>query len=146
MKYSLIRDTYHGFFQNCLCSTYLLEFLLFVANYVDQGYPIDVMYLDFQKAFDKVPHIMLKINFLGINKLQLDLHHLCKWCQDWLMLFNVGKCKVMHIGFNNIKAKYKMSGKFLEEVFEERDLGVIIRNDLKCRSPCMKAAKTAIGS
>ena len=33
----------------------ILEFLEFVTNYIDQGYPINVIYLDFQKAFDKVP-------------------------------------------------------------------------------------------
>jgi len=59
-----------------------------------------------------------------INELQLDLHNLCKWFQDWLMLFNMDKCKVMHIGFDNIKAKYNMHGKFLKEVSEERDFGI----------------------
>jgi len=39
------------------------------------------------------------------------------------MLFNVDKCKVMHIGNNNGKAKYEMNSKLLEEVIEERDLG-----------------------
>jgi len=35
---------------------------------VDQGYPIDVIYLDLQKAFDKVPHrrLMLKVKSFGI--------------------------------------------------------------------------------
>jgi len=49
--------------------TNLLEFLEFVTNYIDQGYPIDVTYLDFQKAFDKVPHkrLMMKINAMGIT-------------------------------------------------------------------------------
>jgi len=28
-----------------------------VANYLDSGYPVDVIYLDFQKTFDKVYHI-----------------------------------------------------------------------------------------
>jgi len=47
----------------------LLEFLEFVTNYIDQGYPVDVIYLDFQKAFDKVPHkrLMMKINAMGIT-------------------------------------------------------------------------------
>jgi len=53
------------------------------------------------------------------------------------------KCKVMHLGLNNIKAKYEMNGKYLEEVVEERDLGVIIHSDLKCSKQCLKAVSTA---
>ena len=47
---------------------------------MDQGYPIDVIYLDFQKAFDKVPHkrLMMKINALGITG------EVFKWIEDWL--------------------------------------------------------------
>ena len=48
------------------------------------------------------------------------------------MLFNIDKCKVMHIGKNNLKTKYELDGANLDEVIEERDLGVIIQNDLKC--------------
>ena len=59
------------------------------------------------------------------------------------MLFNVDKCKVMHIGNNNGKAKYEINDKLLKEVIEERDLGVIMRNDMKCNSQCIKAVKTA---
>jgi len=35
---------------------------------VYQGYPINVIYLDFQKAFDKAPHrrLMMKVRALGI--------------------------------------------------------------------------------
>ena len=55
-KYNLIRESQHGFLKKRSCLTNLLEFLEFVTNYIDQGYPIDVIYLDFQKAFDKVPH------------------------------------------------------------------------------------------
>ena len=36
-----------------------------------------------------------------------------------------------------------MNGKLLEEVTEERDFGVIMQNDLKCSSQCMKAVATA---
>jgi len=59
------------------------------------------------------------------------------------MLFNVDTFKVMHIGNNNGKAKYEMDGKILEEVIEERDLGVNMQNDMKCNSHCIKAVKTA---
>jgi myo-inositol-hexaphosphate 3-phosphohydrolase len=78
-----------------------------------------------------------------VNKLQTDTKNLCKWSEDWLMLFNVDKCKVMHIGNNNGKAKYEMNGKLLEEVIEDRDHGVTMRNDMKCNSQCIKAVKTA---
>ena len=49
----------------------------------------------------------------------------------------------MHIGYNNSKAKYEMNGKYLEEVTEEKDLGVIMQSDLKCSSQCIKAVNTA---
>jgi len=51
-----------------------------VTNYIDKGYPIDVIYLDFQKAFDKIPHkhLMMKINAKGITG---DVYN---WIEDWL--------------------------------------------------------------
>ena len=45
-------------------------------------------------------------------RLKNDLLNLGKWSQDWLMLFKVGKLKVMHIGLNNNKEKYEMNGKY----------------------------------
>jgi len=48
----------------------------------------------------------------------------------------------MHIGNNDGKAKYEMNGILLEEVIEEWDLGVIMQNDIKCNSQCIKAVKT----
>jgi hypothetical protein len=50
------------FVQKRSCLTNLLEFLGHVTNYVDQGHPIDVIYLVFQKAFDQVPHKKLMLN------------------------------------------------------------------------------------
>ena len=46
-------------------------------------------------------------------------------------------------GSNNSKAKYEMNGKYLEVVTEERDLGVIFQNDLKCSRQFLKAVNTA---
>jgi ribonuclease P/MRP protein subunit RPP40 len=33
-----------------------------------------------------------------VTKLQEDLATLCKWSKEWLMLFNVNKCKILHLG------------------------------------------------
>ena len=79
-EYKLIKESQHGFLKRRSCLTNLLEFLEFVTNYIDQGYPIDVIYLDFQKAFDKVPHkrLMMKINALGITG------EVFNWITDWL--------------------------------------------------------------
>ena len=59
------------------------------------------------------------------------------------MLFNIKKCKVVHIGHNNSHAMYEMDREVLEEVVEERDLGVIMHNDMNCNEQCVKAVKTA---
>ena len=60
-----------------------------------------------------------------IDRLQEDLVNLGEWSQDWLMLFNVVKCEVMHIGLSNNKANYEMDGKYSEKVTEKRDLGTV---------------------
>jgi len=49
----------------------------------------------------------------------------------------------MHSGLDNVKAKYEMDGKYLEEVIEESDLGVILESDLKCSKQRLKAVSTA---
>jgi len=54
--YKLVKDTQHGFVKNRSCLTNLLILLEEVINYVDSGYPVDIIYLDFQKAFVKIPH------------------------------------------------------------------------------------------
>jgi len=70
-KLNLIKNSQHGFVKNRSCVSNLLEFLKFVCNNVDDGNPVDVIYLDFQKAFDKVPHkrLMLKLQAHGVNGL-----------------------------------------------------------------------------
>ena len=57
--------------------------------------------------------------------------------------FNTKKCKVMHISKKNSSVDYFMDGTKLESVNVERDLGVLISNDLKVSSQCLKASNTA---
>ena len=42
----------------------------------------------------------------AIDSLRADLHNLVSWSVDWQMLFNIDKCKVMHLGYNNPKVHY----------------------------------------
>jgi len=66
--------------------------------------------------------------------LQKDLDTLSKWSADWLLPFNVNKCKLMHIGTNNRMAEYSMikdgQRSLITEVEEEKDLGVTLDNRL----------------
>ena len=45
----------HGFTKSRRCLRNLLETFESWTEYVDQGYSVDCFFLNFQKAFDKVP-------------------------------------------------------------------------------------------
>ena len=80
IRNKLINTSQHGFTKNRSCQTNLLEFMDFITKCIDQGDPVDVIYLDFSKAFDKISHskLALKLKAHGIRgKL------LC-WITDWL--------------------------------------------------------------
>ena len=51
------------------CLTNLLDFYEDVTSAVDGGEPVDVVFLDFQKVFDKVPHkrLLRKIEAHGVG-------------------------------------------------------------------------------
>ena len=49
----------------------------------------------------------------------------------------------MHFGYNNPMHTFLLGGQILETVSEEKDLGVMGRNDLKVFSQCIKVVKTA---
>ncbi|MCQ7056823.1 reverse transcriptase domain-containing protein, partial [Clostridioides difficile] len=55
-KHRLINDSQHGFMKNRSCLTNLLQFYSKVFDIYDDCRAVDVIYLDFQKAFDVVPH------------------------------------------------------------------------------------------
>ena len=65
------------------------------------------------------------------------------WSQDWQLLFNRGKCKVMHFGKKNTRQEYTMGGHLLESSKQEKDLGVLIEDNLKPSAQCAKAAAKA---
>ena len=55
---------------------------------------------------------------------------------------NLDKCKIMHIGHKNKNEKYELLGKEIESV-QQKDLGVVITNDLKSSNQCIEAVKKA---
>ena len=63
--------------------------------------------------------------------MQKDLQELHKWADKWKMSFNVNKCKIMHLGYGNAKHDYSLDGTVLSETTAEKDLGVLIDNELK---------------
>ena len=73
------------------------------------------------------------------SSLQRDLDRLVQWAREWQMMFNVKKCKVMHMGRKNPRYQYRMNGQVLETVKQEKDLGVVISDDLKVSNQCSMA-------
>ena len=190
----------HGFVKSKSWLTNLLETMDSILEILDQGSPVDIMYFDFKKAFDHVPHnrLLLKLKCLGIegkllntikdflmnrtfrvcvkgqfssikevlsgilqgsvlgplllvlyindlpeyveNKAKLfaddlklianaanrkiiddDLRKLEQWERTWLLEFNLDKCKVMHLDFNNNqKLSYILDNTVLESCEQEK--------------------------
>ena len=79
-KNKLLIDSQHGFRHNRSCLSNLLEFFHKMFSIYDNSRGIDIIYLDFQKAFDKVPHkkLMVKTRALGI------IGEMSDWIEDWL--------------------------------------------------------------
>lgn len=222
---SIIKNSQHGFRSGRSCLTNLLSFLDYITDQVDRGEDIDLVYLDFSKAFDKVPHKRLvyklreyRLNSFIVNwvenwltdrkqrvvlngnrsgwmdvksgvpqgsvlgpllfiiyindidsglssrvskfaddtklaakagkwedasMLQRDIDKLISWADKWQMEFNVSKCKVLHIGKNNSNFSYTMGDKWLDASDSERDLGVVVNNDLKVHKQCLEARNRA---
>ena len=68
-RHGLITRTQHGFMRGRSCTSNLLSFLDKVTAAVDSREAVDVIYLDFAKAFDKVPiqRLLKKVRAHGIQ-------------------------------------------------------------------------------
>ena len=223
----LIKDSQHGFMSKKSCTSNMLEFFETLTAETDEGNPLDIIYLDFAKAFDKVPteRLLVKIKAHGIcgqifkwistwlkNRkqrtvingkhsgweavlsgvpqgsvlgpllfiifindidfaailitilkkfaddtkaaqrilsdndrvlLQDCINKLVSWADKWGMIFNIDKCKIMHIGRDNPKHQYLMNGTVLKEVEEEKDVGIIVHHSLKPSRQCSESARRA---
>jgi len=109
-----------------------LLFVIFI-NDIDGGIAGKILkFADDTKSFYKV------WSANDIDSLRNDLNNLVSWSKEWLMLFNVEKCKVMHICYNSC-AEYDMDGNKLETATEKKDLGVKVSDNLKWDKQCSEA-------
>jgi len=75
-----IRPSQPGFIKGRSCLTNLISFYDEVTRLLDEGKAVDVVYLDFSKAFDTVPHSILLEKLAAHG---LDGCTLC-WIKNWL--------------------------------------------------------------
>jgi len=66
------------------------------------------------------------------NILQTDLDSLSQWASDWLMEFNIPKCKILQFTTRVIESSfiYKMSNTPLDIVTQHKYLGVCLHHRL----------------
>ena len=69
----------HGFRPKRSCSTQLMEVIDEWTSYIEEGDPVDAIYLDFKKAFDSVPHRRL------LHK--LETYGVAGKVKDWIAAF-----------------------------------------------------------
>ncbi|KAK4818480.1 hypothetical protein QYF61_014210 [Mycteria americana] len=130
-----------------------------VTCLVDEGKTVDVIFLDFSKAFDTVPHSILLDKFSSCETSKFTVHWVKNWLngraqrrdldslEHWAMIngmkSNKSKCRILHLGQSNTRYKYKLGEEWLESSPAERDLGVLVDSRLNVNQQCALAAKKA---
>ena len=75
-----------------------LLFLIYINDLPD--------YVNSCKIFADDMKIYAKVgNVADVEIIQKDIDELLEWSRTWLLNFNAGKCKVMHVGARNGRAK-----------------------------------------
>ena len=68
-RFSILKDNQHGFRKRRSCETQLIVTIQEIASKLSKGQQVDVILLDFAKAFDKVPHsrLLYKLDYYGVR-------------------------------------------------------------------------------
>ena len=68
-KYNFLRSSQHRCMAGKACLTSLLEYLEGLTSLWNKNHAVGIVYLDYAKAFDKVPHrrLLARYNGLGVK-------------------------------------------------------------------------------
>ena len=101
-EHNLMTSCQHGFVSRKSCLTNLLESLEEWTDVIDSGSGLDIIYLDFSKAFDTVPHkrLLKKLHGYGI---QGNVH-------GWLKAFLTDRKQLVSVGSSESRWGNVLSG------------------------------------
>ena len=119
-----------------------LLFIIFINEMLDMVHTCIQMFADDTKLFTHIK------DESDVAWLQDDLDSLQSWADAWQLRFNPDKCKVLHLGQSNRRAKYNMSTTTgnqieLQSTDLKKDLGVWIDPSLTFCSHCESQAGKA---
>jgi len=88
---SLVSNKQFGFLRGRSAKIQMIRVMDDWMNYLDKGMTVDIVYMDFMKAFDKVSHdhLLHKLQSLGIH------HKIILWLEDFL------KDRSQAVSYNN---------------------------------------------
>ena len=120
-----------------------LLFVIFINDLPDAIDCLCKMYADDTKIYQAVN------NAADAHMFQENIKELWKWSLDWQLHFHPDKCHILHMGKTNEKHRYYMGAgddsphTHLKQTQEEKDLGVVVDNQLIFSSHCDKVVNTA---
>ncbi|CAM4563207.1 unnamed protein product, partial [Lepidochelys kempii] len=93
----VIRNSQHGFTKGKSCPTNLIGFYDEITGSVDEGKAVDVLFLDFSKAFDMVSHSILasKLKKYGLDEWTI------RWIEGWL------DCRAQRVVINGCMSSWQ---------------------------------------
>ncbi|KAK4832284.1 hypothetical protein QYF61_021683 [Mycteria americana] len=74
----------------------------------------------------------------GRKALQSDLDRLDRWAEGNPMTFNKAKCKVLHLGHNNLMQSYRLGEEWLESCAARKDLGLLVAKKANSILACVR--------
>ena len=99
-------------------------FLIYINDLPDVVHNIVKLFADDTKLYSVVKNMNDQIS------LQSDINNLLEWSDTWLLSFNTDKCKYLRIG-GQTDTRYKMGDKEITFTNQEKDLGILVDNELK---------------